>query len=83
MVVDVFVNQNLVICGEKWFILNYGDEYICLIGIIWLVDILLVNEIVFIKIVNVWIQYSGIGSFVCLQEKGWLIKFFFFEWWLM
>lgn len=52
-VIEVLVNGNLVICGEKWFILNMGDEYICFSGIICLDDIDFDNMIVFNCIFNV------------------------------
>lgn len=80
-VVDVLVNQNLVIRGEKWLTLNHGDEYIRLTGIIRPSDISPENEILSTKIANARIQYSGTGSFARSQEKGWLTKFFSSEWW--
>lgn len=80
-VVDVLVNQNLVIRGEKWLTLNHGNEYIRLTGIIRPADVSPENEILSTKIANARIQYSGTGSFARSQEKGWLTKFFSSQWW--
>lgn len=80
-VIRVLANQNLVVRGEKWLMLNNGDEYIRLTGVVRPEDISPSNEIISTKIANARIQYSGTGSFANAQQKGWLTDFFSSEWW--
>lgn len=58
--------------GEKWLMLNIGNEYICLIGIVWFEDISVENVILLEWIVNVEIQYVGVGDVVDIVCFGWL-----------
>lgn len=51
----VLFNGNLVICGEKWFMLNIGEEFICLEGLVCLEDVLVSNIVMLNCIVNVCI----------------------------
>ena len=80
-VVQVLVNQNLMVRGEKWLTLNNGDEYIRLTGVVRASDISPTNEIESTKIANARIQYSGTGSFAATQKEGWLNGFFSSEYW--
>jgi flagellar L-ring protein precursor FlgH len=80
-VVQVLVNQNLLVRGEKWLTLNNGDEYIRLTGVVRPADVSPTNEIESTKIANARIQYSGTGSFDTAQKEGWLSGFFSSEYW--
>lgn len=80
-VIQVLPNQNLVVRGEKWLMLNNGDEYLRLTGIVRPADISPTNEIISTKIANARIQYSGTGTFANAQQQGWLTRFFSSEWW--
>ncbi|WP_039990080.1 flagellar basal body L-ring protein FlgH [Paraglaciecola arctica] len=80
-VVQVLVNQNLLVRGEKWLTLNNGDEYIRLTGVVRPADVSPSNEIESTKIANARIQYSGSGSFDSAQQEGWLSGFFSSEYW--
>jgi len=80
-VLRVLPNGNLMIRGDKWMRLNYGDEYIGLPGIIRAQDISSGNTIISSKIANARIQYAGTGTFADVQEQGWLSKFFSSSWW--
>ena len=75
-VVKVLPNGNLMIRGEKWLMLNNGNEYIRLTGIIRPDDIGRENEINSQRIANARIQYGGTGDFANTQEQGWLSSFF-------
>ncbi|MCG3758393.1 flagellar basal body L-ring protein FlgH [Vibrio cincinnatiensis] len=75
-VIDVLANGNLVIRGEKWLMLNTGDEYIRLSGTIRPDDIDAENTIASNRISNARIQYSGTGSNQDMQEPGFLARFF-------
>lgn len=75
-VVDVMPNGNLIIRGEKWLMLNTGEEYIRLSGMIRQDDISAENTIASTRISNARIQYSGTGERQDIQDEGWLARFF-------
>lgn len=74
-VVKVLANGNLVVRGEKWLMLNNGNEYIRVTGIIRSEDVDSDNTISSQKVANARIQYGGTGDFANTQERGWLSKF--------
>ncbi|MGL6054801.1 MAG: flagellar basal body L-ring protein FlgH, partial [Vibrio metschnikovii] len=73
---DVLSNGNLVVRGEKWLMLNTGDEYIRLSGTVRPDDIGYDNTIASNRISNTRIQYSSTGSNQDMQEPGFLARFF-------
>ncbi len=75
-VIDVLVNSNLIIRGEKWLTLNTGDEYIRLSGTIRQDDISKENTVDSTRISNAHIQYSGTGDRQDTQDQGWFARFF-------
>lgn len=75
-VVKVLANGNLVVRGEKWLMLNNGNEYIRVTGIIRAEDVSSDNSISSQRIANARIQYGGTGDFADTQERGWLSRFF-------
>jgi flagellar L-ring protein precursor FlgH len=79
-VVEVQVNGNLVVQGEKWVTINQGDEYIRLRGIVRPSDIGPDNTISSERVANAQIQYSGKGTIANANEQGWLAKFFNSPW---
>ena len=79
-VVEVLVNGNLVVQGEKWIHINQGEEYIRLRGIVRPSDINPDNTISSERVANAEIQYSGEGAIADTNEQGWLAKFFNSPW---
>lgn len=75
-VIDVLSNGNLVIRGEKWLMLNTGEEYIRVSGNIRPDDIDQDNTIASTRISNARIQYSGTGDRQDIQQQNWLSRFF-------
>ncbi|MBO8416127.1 MAG: flagellar basal body L-ring protein FlgH [Proteobacteria bacterium] len=75
-VVKVLANGNLVVRGEKWLMLNNGNEYIRVTGIVRSEDVNSDNTVSSQRIANARIQYGGTGDFASTQERGWLSKFF-------
>ncbi len=75
-VVRVYANGNLQVQGEKWLMLNNGNEYVRVTGIIRPEDISSDNTVSSQRIANARIQYGGTGDFASTQERGWLSKFF-------
>lgn len=80
-VVDVLSNGNLVVRGEKWLMLNNGDEFIRLTGIVRAQDVSSDNTVSSMRIANARIQYGGTGDFANTQRQGWLTKFFNGPYW--
>jgi len=79
-VVDVLVNGNLVVRGEKWVHINQGEEFIRLRGIVRPGDIRPDNTISSERVANAEIKYSGDGSLASANKPGWLTKFFNSAW---
>jgi len=75
-VVEVLVNGNLVVQGEKWININQGDEYIRLRGIIRPEDLSPTNTISSTLIADARISYSGTGVSQETNTPGWLTRFF-------
>ncbi len=81
MVTDVLPNGNLMIAGKKKIVLNRGDEYVTISGIVRPDDINGDNEITSTRIANVDIAYTGSGEVADASVMGWLSKFFFSPLW--
>jgi flagellar L-ring protein precursor FlgH len=79
-VVDVLVNGNLSVQGEKWIHINQGEEYVRLRGIVRPTDISPDNTISSVRVANAQIQYSGDSTLNDSNEMGWLTKFFNSKW---
>ena len=62
------------ITGQKKLLLNNGDEYIRLSGIVRPEDITADNIIVSNRIANAQISYVGAGETADTGKKGWLSK---------
>ncbi|RKF19628.1 flagellar basal body L-ring protein FlgH [Alginatibacterium sediminis] len=75
-VIEVLANGNLIISGEKWLMLNNGNEYIRLTGIIRPQDVDPDNSITSQRVANARINYGGTGDFANSTESGWATKFF-------
>ena len=75
-VVRVLPNGNLMVRGEKWLMLNNGNEYIRITGLVRSEDVNADNTVLSQRIANARIQYGGTGDFANSQERGWLAQFF-------
>ena len=73
-VTQVFTNGNMEITGQKKLLLNNGDEYIRLSGIVRPEDISADNIIASNRIANAQISYIGAGDTADTGRKGWLSK---------
>ncbi|MCW8887436.1 MAG: flagellar basal body L-ring protein FlgH, partial [Gammaproteobacteria bacterium] len=80
-VVDVLMNGNLMVRGEKVMTINQGDEYIRVSGIVRPVDISPNNTVSSAKIANAEIIVGGNGTVANAAKQGWLGRFFNSEWW--
>ena len=75
-VIKVLANGNLVVRGEKWLMLNNGNEYIRVTGIVRSEDVSSDNTVSSQRIANARIQYGGTGDFADTQERGFISRFF-------
>ena len=75
-VVKVYSNGNLQVQGEKWLMLNNGNEYVRVSGLIRPSDISSDNTVSSQRIANARIQYGGTGDFADTQERGFLSRLF-------
>ncbi|WP_052749144.1 flagellar basal body L-ring protein FlgH [Arsukibacterium ikkense] len=73
-VIRVLNNDNLLVRGDKWMLINNGQEFIRLTGIIRAKDIDNDNRIKSTKIANARIEYSGTGALADTQRLGWLTE---------
>ncbi|ART79748.1 flagellar basal body L-ring protein FlgH [Oceanisphaera avium] len=79
-VAQVLANGNLLVQGEKWIMLNTGEEYVRISGMIRPQDISSDNRIASNRVANSRIYYGGTGDFANTQTRGWLSKFFNSPW---
>ena len=75
-VVKVYSNGNLQVQGEKWLMLNNGNEYVRVTGLIRPADISSDNTVSSQRIANARIEYGGTGDFANTQERGLVSRFF-------
>ncbi|MDA9556690.1 flagellar basal body L-ring protein FlgH [Vibrio sp.] len=80
MVHDVLPNGALLVKGEKWLILNQGEEYIRLTGIVRVEDIGNDNSVSSQRIADARISYSGTGTLADSNASGWLSQMFNSPW---
>ena len=80
-VVRVLSNGNLEIRGEKWLMLNNGEEFVRIKGIIRSEDVNYNNSVSSTHVANAQIQYGGTGDFANTQHQGWLSAFFAGPYW--
>lgn len=74
-VVRVLPNNNLVIRGEKWLMLNNGNEYIRLTGLLRPQDVDAENKVDSSLIANARIQYGAVDDLGEAQIQGWATRF--------
>lgn len=79
-VIKVLPNGNLMVRGEKWLMLNNGNEYIRVTGVVRSEDVNADNTVLSQRVANARIQYGGTGDFANTQERGWLAQFFNGPW---
>ena len=71
-IVKILPGGNLAVLGQKRLVLNKGDEYIRVCGIVRPLDISSDNIISSDRIANANIQYIGAGNISDSSKNGWL-----------
>lgn len=79
-VAQVLPNGNLAVQGEKWLMLNTGEEYVRITGMVRPQDIGPDNRVESTRVANARIYYGGTGDFANTQSRGWLAQFFNSPW---
>jgi flagellar L-ring protein precursor FlgH len=75
-VAQVLPNGNLLVKGEKHLVLNRGDEWVKISGIIRPNDLDGYNQVLSTRVANADITYSGKGEIARASSQGWLGRFF-------
>lgn len=81
-VAEVYPNGNLFVKGQKRILLNQGDEYIQISGIVRPMDIGKNNSVSSTLLADARIVYSGEGAVSDSNKMGWLARFFNSQYWL-
>ena len=79
-VLERLANGNLVVSGEKWIMINRGEELIRVTGIVRPVDIRPDNSIDSTQVADARIEYRGVGTLADSNRPGWLTRFFNSPW---
>ena len=69
-VAKVLPNGNLLVRGEKWIMLNNGNEYIRITGMIRPEDVTTDNSVSSQKVANARIHYGGTGDLANTRNRG-------------
>lgn len=77
IVINVLLNGNFVVSGEKQMLINQGNEFVCFLGVVNLNMILGVNFVYLMQVVDVKIEYLLKGYINEVEMMGWLQCFFF------
>jgi flagellar L-ring protein precursor FlgH len=80
-VASVYPNGNLFVRGQKRMLLNQGDEYIQISGIVRPLDIGVNNTVASTLLADARIVYSGEGAVSDSNKMGWLARFFNSQYW--
>ena len=75
-VMEVQLNGNLVVQGDKTLKLNQGDEFVHVSGIVRVADIQADNTVTSDRVSDAHISYSGKGVIDSSNRMGWLARFF-------
>jgi len=71
-IVNILNNGNLQVRGEKWLVINNGNEYMRFTGTVRPLDISEDNTVESAQVANTRIEFSATGDHQAVQKKGWL-----------
>ena len=80
-VAKVYANGNLFVKGQKRMLLNHGEEYIQISGILRPMDVSKNNTVSSTLLADARILYSGDGAVSESNKMGWLARFFNSQYW--
>ncbi len=73
---QVLPNGNLVVRGQKWLVLNQGEEIVQVSGIVRPQDVAPDNSVPSTLLADARIVYTGRGALADANQMGWLARFF-------
>jgi flagellar L-ring protein FlgH len=73
-------NGNLVVRGQKWIMINQGNEFVRVQGIVRPIDISPSNTVPSFKVADATISYGSHGAINSANTKSWLGRFFDSKW---
>jgi flagellar L-ring protein precursor FlgH len=76
IVQEVLPNGLLRVAGEKRLVLNQGEEFVRLKGMLRAADIDADNQVSSLRVANARIAYSAQGALADANTPGWLTRFF-------
>ena len=75
-VAKVFPNGSMLVQGQKQLVLNRGDEFIQISGIVRQADVNPDNRVLSTRVADARITYTGKGEIARASRQGWLQRFF-------
>ena len=75
-VAEVLPNGTMVVRGEKRLMLNRGEEFVQIQGIVRIADIDFDNRVLSTRVADARITYTGKGDLQRQSRPGWLQRFF-------
>lgn len=75
-VAKVMPNGTMLVRGQKQLVLNRGDEFIQISGLVRPADISPDNRVLSTRVADARITYSGKGEIARASRQGWLQRFF-------
>jgi flagellar L-ring protein precursor FlgH len=74
-IVDILNNGNLKVRGEKWLVINNGNEYMRFTGTVRPLDVSEDNTVESAQVADTRIEFSATGDHATVQKQGWLSSF--------
>lgn len=75
-VAKVMPNGTMMVRGQKQLVLNRGDEYIQISGLVRPADLSPDNRVLSTRVADARITYTGKGEIARASRQGWLQRFF-------
>lgn len=75
---EIYPNGTMLVSGQKQLVLNRGEEWVRIAGIVRFVDVDAENRVLSTRVADARISYAGRGDFHRSSRPGWLQRFFSF-----
>jgi flagellar L-ring protein FlgH len=75
-IAKVYPNGTMLVRGQKQLVLNRGDEFIQISGLVRQADVTPDNRVLSTRVADARITYTGKGEIARASRQGWLQRFF-------
>ncbi|MBX9795377.1 flagellar basal body L-ring protein FlgH [Sphingomonas sp.] len=75
-VAAVYPNGTMLVQGTKRVVLNRGDEFMQIRGLVRMADVDIDNRVASTRVADAQIEYTGRGDVARAARQGWLSRFF-------